>query len=368
MKFSIVIPVRNRANEIKYTLQTCLEQTFDDYEIVINDNCSTDNLQEVIESFHSDKIKYYKEEKPLAMTLNFQSAMKKAKGDYIYVMGSDDGLCLNALEILDKVTKCVAFDVISWPYASFAWKGYYDGCEQHFDIPNDTRCSMREGKREIDEYVNGKFDNFSGPPNLYCCAIASRRILDELENKGIPVFASRIPDGYSGLILAAESKYYFRLGISLSINAVSQTSNGTQQFFDDEKNKEKNLVVKDFKLLNKQIEHNYSDFFTLMEPAIFCIDEAFMAAREIYGGVFHEIQRDPKMLIKRMLNYELGVMVNEPKGYKKDFVALVLRLKSFIEESEKYKHLALWYEEEIESIYTEELTNRILQTPISHRF
>jgi len=52
-KFSIVIPTRNRAYTLYYTLKTCLNQyDFDDYEIVVSDNCSEDNTAEMIKELN----------------------------------------------------------------------------------------------------------------------------------------------------------------------------------------------------------------------------------------------------------------------------------------------------------------------------
>jgi glycosyltransferase involved in cell wall biosynthesis len=44
--FSIVMPTRDRAHLLKFALQSALSQTFDDYEILVSDNHSTDNVSE----------------------------------------------------------------------------------------------------------------------------------------------------------------------------------------------------------------------------------------------------------------------------------------------------------------------------------
>jgi glycosyltransferase involved in cell wall biosynthesis len=46
--FSVVIPTRNRANLLPHALQSVLHQKFDDYEIVVSDNCSSDNTEQVV--------------------------------------------------------------------------------------------------------------------------------------------------------------------------------------------------------------------------------------------------------------------------------------------------------------------------------
>jgi len=57
--FSIVIPTYNRGNYLKLAIKSILRQNYDDYEIIITDNASTDNTKEVIYSFRNKKIKYF---------------------------------------------------------------------------------------------------------------------------------------------------------------------------------------------------------------------------------------------------------------------------------------------------------------------
>ena len=55
-RFSVVIPTRERATTLRYCLRTCLEQDFDDYEIVVCDNCSSPATREVVEEAASPRI------------------------------------------------------------------------------------------------------------------------------------------------------------------------------------------------------------------------------------------------------------------------------------------------------------------------
>jgi glycosyltransferase involved in cell wall biosynthesis len=56
-RFSIVIPTRQRAHTLYFTLRSCLMQSFDDYEIVVCDNCSSPATREVVESFASPSVR-----------------------------------------------------------------------------------------------------------------------------------------------------------------------------------------------------------------------------------------------------------------------------------------------------------------------
>lgn len=106
MLFSILITSFNQADTIVQTLKSCLNQTFDDYEIVISDDCSQDNIVDVIRSFSSNKIRFYQQEVNLKEYPNRNFLIKKAKGDFVIFIDAEDIIYPHALSTLSYyVTK-----------------------------------------------------------------------------------------------------------------------------------------------------------------------------------------------------------------------------------------------------------------------
>ncbi|MGR2679973.1 glycosyltransferase family 2 protein [Chromobacterium haemolyticum] len=109
---SVVIPAYNYAQYLPDTLNSILRQGIDDLEIIVCDDCSTDNTAEVIQKFAAKdpRVKYYLNDKNLGATLNINQAVKKASGDYIVLVGADDMLAPNSLktlkEALDQHPEC----------------------------------------------------------------------------------------------------------------------------------------------------------------------------------------------------------------------------------------------------------------------
>ena len=56
--FSIVIPTYNRSELVQGAVRSILDQTFDDYEVVVSDNCSQDYTRDVIEGFQYPRVRY----------------------------------------------------------------------------------------------------------------------------------------------------------------------------------------------------------------------------------------------------------------------------------------------------------------------
>ena len=90
-KVSILIPTYNYAHYIGEAIESALNQTYTDFELIIIDDQSKDNTDEVVEKYLSDpRVKYYKNEKNLGLAANFNEALKYATGDYIKYLLADD--------------------------------------------------------------------------------------------------------------------------------------------------------------------------------------------------------------------------------------------------------------------------------------
>ncbi|MFC1510445.1 glycosyltransferase family 2 protein [Candidatus Omnitrophota bacterium] len=92
IKVSILVPSYNGAKYLPDALNSALKQTYQDFEILIMDDGSTDNTKEVLAPFleaHSDKIRYfYQENQGLACARN--AAISHAQGEYLALLDADD--------------------------------------------------------------------------------------------------------------------------------------------------------------------------------------------------------------------------------------------------------------------------------------
>lgn len=88
---SIIMPSWNTANFIAESIQSVLNQTYKNWELIIVDDCSTDNTDEIIKPFLADKrVKYFKNEKNSGAALTRNRAMRDAQGEWIAFLDSDD--------------------------------------------------------------------------------------------------------------------------------------------------------------------------------------------------------------------------------------------------------------------------------------
>lgn len=98
---SIIITAYNAEKTIEKCLNSILDTKYNDYEIIVINDGSTDNTEEVIQLFATDKIKYFsKPNTGVADSRNF--GIEKANGDYITFVDSDDYVSNNYFENVNK--------------------------------------------------------------------------------------------------------------------------------------------------------------------------------------------------------------------------------------------------------------------------
>ena len=94
--FTLVIPTYNRAQFITDTVKSVIAQTDQDFEIVVVDDGSTDNTEEVVQKIDDSRLTFYrKENRERAAARNYGAA--RARGQYINFLDSDDVLYSNHL-------------------------------------------------------------------------------------------------------------------------------------------------------------------------------------------------------------------------------------------------------------------------------
>lgn len=87
---SVIMPSWNTADFIAESIRSVIAQTYTDWELIIVDDCSTDNTDEVVASFHDSRIRYFKNEKNSGAALTRNRALREARGEWIAFLDSDD--------------------------------------------------------------------------------------------------------------------------------------------------------------------------------------------------------------------------------------------------------------------------------------
>lgn len=88
---TIGIPTYNRADGyLKQTLASALNQTYQNFEIIVSDNCSPDHTESVVKSFSDPRIRYFRHSENIGANNNFNFCLEQASGDYFLLFHDDD--------------------------------------------------------------------------------------------------------------------------------------------------------------------------------------------------------------------------------------------------------------------------------------
>ena len=142
-KFSIIIPAYNVENYVENAIESVKSQTFKDYEIVVVEDCSTDNTLDVLKKRSDIKLIEHGKNKGLGGARN--SGIQNSEGEYIIFLDADDVLYDNT--ILEKLNNTIGNNVYDIVYSGFEAKG----TRNFLFIPKEEECTKeyRLGKNKF---------------------------------------------------------------------------------------------------------------------------------------------------------------------------------------------------------------------------
>jgi glycosyltransferase involved in cell wall biosynthesis len=102
---SILIPVYNRFNLVGKTIESAINQSYEEFEIIIVDNCSTDGTWELINDYANkdNRIRVFQNQKNIGPVRNWMRCIEEARGEYSKILFSDDLMSPNYLEVCYKL-------------------------------------------------------------------------------------------------------------------------------------------------------------------------------------------------------------------------------------------------------------------------
>lgn len=156
--FSIIMPTRDRGSLLRYSLQSALDQTFQDYEIIVSNNFSSDKTEEVVRQTSGDRVRYFRTEKALPMHQSWEFALEKARGQWILFLCDDDALFPQALERVFETIQNSQASIVSWDAGMYylqgcATPGWRGQVELHQGTGQDLEIPTRDHLRELFEFA-----------------------------------------------------------------------------------------------------------------------------------------------------------------------------------------------------------------------
>lgn len=244
-RFSVVIPTRNRADTLRSSLATCIDQNFDDYEIVVCDNGEGAEAEQVVRAAASARVRYLAPTRPLAMSANWERAVSEAQGEYITVLGDDDGLMPYALAELDALITKYDTQAVVWQRGIYTWPTIgVPGEADLLRVPLARSAVEMNGREQIRKAV--RFEaGYDTLPMIYS-AVVHRDLIERHRQLAGRMFLNVYPDVYSAFGLGYLADRYIWTSVPMGIAGLSRASNGVATLM----NTSNNAVSTEFDRLN----------------------------------------------------------------------------------------------------------------------
>lgn len=161
-KISVLIPLYNRKQYVEDCINSVLIQTFQDFEIIIRDDCSTDGVFELVQEkfssqISSGKIKLFQNKKNLGEAKTVNKLFKDATGKYFTILHNDDFYLQHALQHLYEIAEKYSADVVHGSYF-FTLPENSEGCITCYDnnAPENIQIMPSDMNKRFFEWLSGR--------------------------------------------------------------------------------------------------------------------------------------------------------------------------------------------------------------------
>ncbi|HHP7230841.1 MAG TPA: glycosyltransferase family 2 protein [Xenococcaceae cyanobacterium] len=151
VKVSVCIPTYNRSHYLQYAINSVLNQTYTDYELIICDDASTDDTATVVRQYQDNRLRYIQHPQNMGRSKNMRSGFSAATGVYFIKFDDDDAI---APEFLAKTVAILD----SYPEVDFV-------CTDHWIINADSQRDTAATKENSAKWGKDKL-RFGIIPNL----------------------------------------------------------------------------------------------------------------------------------------------------------------------------------------------------------
>jgi len=227
--FTIVIPTRERADTLFYSLKTCVDQDYENLTILVSDNNSMDNTREVVSSFKDSRIKYVNTGERVQMSQNWEFALNHVDNGFVTYIGDDDGFLINCIDEINRLFCDLHVSSIAWGKIEYCWPDHIvDHHKNVLRMSLSTRGYFYDGRKKLKKLRSFSI-GYNDLPCLYNSFIDVNLIKKIKQNSKNAFFRSITPDIYTGIILSSVMGEYIYSKKPFSINGASRHSTGTSQ-------------------------------------------------------------------------------------------------------------------------------------------
>lgn len=280
--FSIVIPTYNRSELFPLAVQSILNQTFKDFEIIVSDNYSADPTPEVVKRFTDPRVKYVRTPVHYTIADAWEFARTHANGQFIMMLSDDDALVSSALERFADEAKNQDADFLFSSVAEYRDLSF-PGIDR-----NSVSCPGFSGTSRVisvDEFVRPLF-SFRPKFNMHPSAFTfPKKIADYVERRTGRYFWTNGVEYSAWPITAQFAKRIVRIDVPLTILGRTGKSWGANIALCNPGKEKIETLIKDVDQVRKHAPLNNFTMINLMA-------EGMLTAKHLFPKEFASYEFD----------------------------------------------------------------------------
>ena len=314
-RFTILVPTVGRSNLLTSTLEGLLLQEFEDFEIVVSDNFSNDDTQRILQGYEDNpRVRSFRTERRLSMPDHWEFATGHAKGQFIVVLGDDDGLSLVALRVLDDVIRRTGANIMSWRQASYYHPDWPGNEANTLFIPTDLTGDVHvvSALKVLNDYQQFRLELF---PNLLRTCFSSELFARAKARAG-QVYVGAPDYSCPALLLMDPIAKYASIDAVLGFGGKSRISNASASVHP--RNKKLTVYVRAY-----MSEFGETDPFPHHEPKVWSISNAMAAGLSYAKWYYPEVRLDSEPNVRHIFKQTVGEIergrITAPKEHIQNF-------------------------------------------------
>jgi glycosyltransferase involved in cell wall biosynthesis len=299
-RFSIVIPTRQRADTLAFTLETALAQTHSDFEVVIQNNGNDPATNAVVAAFASPRIVLNASPDIRPISENFEAALAASSGEYIACIGDDDGMMPDACEICDEVMSSrPSLGALHWTPHNYDWPSSLRAVARNrlvVNLPGAAAGAICGSRDLLHQLYDGTL-GWTSTPLIYNGAFVRRSVIDKVKKFcGGQYFAGPVQDVHSGIANLWAMEQFLHLDRPLSICGASGHSNGNALFIGSDGER----LQKRYHAENPDLRQNLTTQFLDSANLELTVASALVTAKAIFFNDQPDIALNMHNILLRM--------------------------------------------------------------------
>lgn len=227
--FTVIIPTKDRAEYLHHTLRTCSNQEYENLEVIVSDDGSSDNTEAVVlEAARKDARIRYITPGSVGMRDNFEFALDHVKPGYVIALGGDDGILPYGISQMWRALEETGMELLTWGTPIFTYPAVRSSKGQlRLHRPGKSKI-LRSSEYLARQVSDLHYLNDFESPMFYIKGVVATKLVEQVRSRTTDgrFYVCPTPDGFSGVVLVGEVEQYAFSGMPLTIAGASPTSQG----------------------------------------------------------------------------------------------------------------------------------------------